>query len=233
VTAPARALVVAAHPDDCEYGCGATVAKWAADGCEVHVAVLTDGTKGSHDPDLDAQELAATRRAEQLEGARRLGVASVRFLDQVDGESALSDALLETLVLLVRETRAEVVLGHDPWLRYELHPDHLVAGRAACDAFFRAREPRFYPERPPPTSPRLPRELWLFRPQEADHVEDVTATVDAKVEAILCHRSQLATSFGVAADAPDARALVQARIVATLDGSDGAYGERFHRIVPS
>ena len=50
---PASALAIGAHPDDIEFGCGATLAKWAAAGCRIHHLILTDGSKGSWDPDAD------------------------------------------------------------------------------------------------------------------------------------------------------------------------------------
>jgi LmbE family N-acetylglucosaminyl deacetylase len=83
---PARVLAVGAHSDDVESGCGATLAKWASAGATVHLLVLTDGSKGSWDPDEDLRALVARRQREQQEAARVLGVAEVTFLDFVDGE---------------------------------------------------------------------------------------------------------------------------------------------------
>ena len=84
---PGSALAIGAHPDDVEFGCGGTLARWAAAGCVVHHLVLTDGSKGSWDPSADQQALVATRQGEQREAARRLGATGeVRFLGRVDGE---------------------------------------------------------------------------------------------------------------------------------------------------
>src|SRR5580700_1047330 len=83
---PHVALAVGAHPDDIEFGCGATLAKLAAAGCRVHHLVLTDGSKGTWDPSTDIDELKRARKEEQREAARLLGGGDVTFLDRVDGE---------------------------------------------------------------------------------------------------------------------------------------------------
>src|SRR6201991_3909521 len=86
---PATALAIGAHPDDVEFGAGATLAKWAAAGCVVHHLVLTDGSKGTWDVDADTAALAARRQDEQRDAARRLAGSSageVVFLGYVDGE---------------------------------------------------------------------------------------------------------------------------------------------------
>jgi LmbE family N-acetylglucosaminyl deacetylase len=223
---PASAVVVVAHPDDCEFACGATVVRWTRAGARADLVVVTDGTKGSHDPELEAQDLARVRQEEQLLAARSLGFESVVFLGQVDGESAVTEELLRELALLLRRFRPEVVVTHDPWRPYELHPDHVVAGRAGCEAVFRAREPRFYPEAPV-AEPRLPGELWLFHPAEPNHVEHSHETLDSVAEALACHRSQFRTSLGIDPSDPDVRVAVEAFVRRRYE-SDG--GERFRRI---
>ena len=120
---PARALAVAAHPDDVEFGCGGTLAKWAAAGCRIHHLVCTDGSKGSWDPDEDTAELVTRRRAEQRDAARTLGGdGEVVFLDQRDGELEPTPALRAEIAYWIRRLQPDVVLGHDPWRRYRLHP---------------------------------------------------------------------------------------------------------------
>ena len=66
---PARALAIAAHPDDVEFNCGATFAKWSAGGCVVNHLILTDGSKGSWDPAQDIEELVGLRQEEQRAAA--------------------------------------------------------------------------------------------------------------------------------------------------------------------
>jgi LmbE family N-acetylglucosaminyl deacetylase len=195
---PASALVITAHPDDCEFGCGGTIAKWARAGAAVKLIVLTDGSKGSHDPELADSDLRDLREREQRAAADTLGLTEVRFARQVDGELSEDPALVVFLAAAIRELTPEVVITHDPWRMYDMHPDHLVAGRLVRSALFSAREPRAVRELAAEgLNPWRPRELLLFHPQEADHVEDVSATFDLKIEALLCHRTQYVTSFGI------------------------------------
>ena len=121
---PERALAIGAHPDDIEFGCGATLAKWAAAGCHVTMLVLTDGSKGTWDAGTDPMGLLATRQLEQKNAAAALGASGVYFLGRVDGELVDGRAEQAEICELIRTVRPDVVLGHDPWKRYRLHPDH-------------------------------------------------------------------------------------------------------------
>ena len=200
---PARVLAVGAHPDDIEFGCGATLAKWSAAGAEVHMLVLTDGSKGTWDPDADAAALAATRVREQDDAARLLGAVAVHRTDYVDG--ALTDGPSERAAVcaVIRHTRPDVLLTHDPWKRYRLHPDHRHAGFLVLDAVVAARDPHFFPEQR--LDPHRPELLLLFEAQEVDHYERVDATLDVKVDALLAHRSQWHSTMGIGSG-PDAEA---------------------------
>ena len=192
---PASALAVAAHPDDVEFGCGGTLARWAAEGCVVHHLVLTDGSKGSWDVDADTAELVATRQVEQRAAAAALGATGeVRFLDRVDGE--LEDDVHTRLLVahVIRELRPSVVLGHDPWRRYRLHPDHRAAGWLVCDGVVAAREPHVPMSDLPAWRPSA---LLLWEADEPDLLIDVSAHVDAKLAALLAHTSQLRSTMSV------------------------------------
>ncbi len=231
---PARALAIGAHPDDVEFGCGATLAKWAASGCEVHLVVCTDGSKGSWNPDADLAELVARRQQEATEAARALGAAdntrapepgaadtsrapepgaadttaAVTFLGWVDGEVELGRAGVEALAAQIRRVRPEVVLTHDPWKRYRFHPDHRNVGWLALDAVVAARDPHFFADQG--LDHHRPRALLLFEADEPDHLEDVGGFVDAKVAALLAHRSQYESTMGIA-DPEDAGQLTAFR----------------------
>ena len=200
--APARALAIGAHSDDVEFGCGATLAKWSGAGAEVHLLVLTDGSKGTWDADEDLDALVATRRQEQKAAAAALGVAEVIFLDFVDGE--LGSGLTERAAVceVVRRSRPHVVLGHDPWQRYRLHPDHRHAGFATLDGIVAARDHHFFPEQG--LAPHRPERILLFEADEPDHAERIAATLDAKVEALLCHHSQWRSTMGIEEGTPAA-----------------------------
>jgi LmbE family N-acetylglucosaminyl deacetylase len=231
---PASALVVVAHADDCELSCGGTVAKWTRAGTPVTLVVLTDGSKGSHDPDVPDAELRERREREQEAAARLLGVAEVAFWRQVDGELREDPALVERLAATIREERPEVVITHDPWRLYEIHPDHVAAGRLVVAAAVVAREPRAARQiaaRGLP--PWRPRALLLFEPQETNHVEDIGDTFEAKLEAVLCHESQYSTSFGIREDAD--RETFAARLRAHAEEAavgepDVVVAERFREI---
>ena len=207
---PARALAVAAHPDDVEFGCGATLAKWASAGCEVSHLICTDGSKGSWDPDQDPADLVAQRQVEQRAAARALGAAGeVAFLGWPDGE--LDSGLRQRwqVAYWIRRLRPEVVLGHDPWKRYRLHPDHRQAGFLTVDGVVAARDPHFFPEQELPH--HRPEALLLFEADEPDHVEQVDATAVArKLDALEAHRSQLRSTMFVDLDSPDVDAQLDA-----------------------
>jgi LmbE family N-acetylglucosaminyl deacetylase len=203
---PGRALAIGAHPDDIEFGCGATLAKWAAAGCEVHHLVCTDGSKGSWDPAQDTAELVALRQDEQRAAAKALGATGVvAFLGWPDGELESGIRQRWQVAYWIRRLRPDVVLGHDPWKRYRLHPDHRHAGFLAVDGVVAARDPHFFPEQALPH--HRPAALLLFEADEPDHVEPVIeADVVRKLAALEAHASQLLSTMHVDAASPEAGA---------------------------
>ncbi len=193
---PASALSVSAHPDDTEFGCGATLARWAAAGCAVHLAVCTDGSKGSWDPQIDVARLVVRRQVEQREAARRLGATGeVVFLDFTDGELEANLGARALLASVIRRLRPEVVLGHDPWKRYRIHPDHRQAGLLVTEAIVAARDPHFFPEQNLPA--HRPEHLLLFEADEPDHHEDAEGWAGAKIAALEAHASQFRSTMGI------------------------------------
>jgi LmbE family N-acetylglucosaminyl deacetylase len=200
----------------------------------VHLCVCTDGSKGSWDPDQDLAELVTTRQAEQRAAARVLGADGVTFLGAVDGELEATPSLRRAIAEVIRTVRPDVVLGHDPWKRYRLHPDHRAAGFLTVDGVVAARDWHFFPDAGPP---HRPHELWLFEADEPDHVVDVTATLPTKVAALLEHRSQWRSTMGISATgaaAIDAQTAAFARQVhdeAARAAGDTGLGEAFHRIL--
>jgi LmbE family N-acetylglucosaminyl deacetylase len=193
---PASALAVGAHPDDVEFGAGGTLAKWGAAGCVIHHLVCTDGSKGTWDPSASLTELVAHRQDEQREAARRLagaGAGEVVFLGRVDGELESDRTARGDVARVIRQLQPEVVLGHDPWKRYRLHPDHRHAGWLVCDAIVAARDPHFHPEHG--LAPHRPSALLLWEADQPTHAEDVTATVNVKLAALEAHRSQFVSTM--------------------------------------
>jgi LmbE family N-acetylglucosaminyl deacetylase len=196
---PGVALAVAAHPDDVEFGCGGTLAKWAAAGCVVHHLVCTDGSKGTWDADADTASLVLARQTEQRAAAKALGATgSVTFLGEIDGELEPTLAWRGAVAGVIRRVRPDVVLGHDPWKRYRLHPDHRAAGFLVCDGIVAARDPHFFPEQG--LAPHRPSTLLLWEADEVGHAEDVSEFVDAKLAGLEAHASQFESTMGAVDD---------------------------------
>lgn len=214
---PASALAIGAHPDDVEFGAGGTLATWSDAGCVVHHLVCTDGSKGTWDAAADTAALVARRQEEQREAARRLAgdrAGEVIFLGRVDGELTNDVATRSEIVRAIRRLRPEVVLTHDPWKRYRLHPDHRHAGELVCDAIVGARDPHFFTDIGLP--PFRPASLLLFEADEPNHAEDVTAGVERKLDALLAHESQFESTMHARADDPAGIAAFRERITSRL-----------------
>ncbi len=189
---PRRVLVIAAHPDDPEYGCAATAAKRAAEGCEVVFCILTSGDKGSKDPAVRPGQLAGIREKEQAAAAESLGVGEVIFRRHPDGMLESTMALRRELAGIIREKRPHIVLTMDPWKRYQTHPDHRAAGQAALDAVYAAKETYLFPEQLiDPVEPWRVSEVLLFWTDAPDYWEDVTGFIDRRIAALGRHGSQV------------------------------------------
>lgn len=227
---PRRALAIGAHPDDVEFGAGATLARWADAGTEVSIVVLTDGSKGSWDADDDLQGLIERRALEQRAAADVLGAGRLEMAGFVDGELTAGHSEQQFLTAALRRLRPDVVLGHDPWKRYRLHPDHRQAGFATVDAIVAARDPHFFTEQlgAAGLTPHRPEVLLLFEADEANHTEPAAGTLDRKVAALLEHRSQWLSTMGIApGDETDGIEAFGSRVRA--EAGDPPV-ERFHRI---
>jgi len=192
-----RVLVVAAHPDDPEFGFGASVAHLAGDGSDVHYVICTDGCQGGEDPTVPDAELSAIRYAEQRAAAEVLGVRDVVFLGFRDGYLAPTVELRKAITREIRRFKPDLVLTHTPIRTLSVgigasHPDHLAVGEATLSAVYPdARNPRAYPELlDEGLEAHKVREVWLPGMENADHFVDATGLVEKKIEAILCHRSQ-------------------------------------------
>lgn len=187
-----RVLVIMAHPDDAEFTCSGTLAKWIKAGRQAHYVVCTSGDKGTKDPDMTPHHLAAIREEEQLAAARVLGIDTVTFLRHRDGELEISKEFRAEIAMFIRRYKPDIVITHDAWRPYLLHPDHRAVGLTTCDAIVAARDHLFLPGQ---TAIGLeavePAELYLWGAAEPDHFEDITETIDLKLEALSQHQSQL------------------------------------------
>jgi LmbE family N-acetylglucosaminyl deacetylase len=187
-----RVMVIAAHPDDPEFGCAGTVLKWSLAGKQVSYLLLTSGDKGSHDPDLRPGRLAGLREEEQRAAARDLGVGEVVFMRYPDGLLENTLELRRALCSVLRQYRPHVVVTIDPWRHYQLHPDHRAAGQAALDAIYAAREWYIFPEQlVGEDEPWRVKEAYLFWTDNPDYWEDIECCFDARIAAIQRHASQV------------------------------------------
>jgi LmbE family N-acetylglucosaminyl deacetylase len=197
---PASALVVAAHPDDIEFGCAGTVARWVSEGAHVTYALLTNGAAGSSDPTMTRQRLAELREAEQRAAAKVLGVEQVVFLGYEDGLLEPSLEVRKEVVRLIRRVRPEVVVTTDPTTRYFgdryiNHPDHRAAGEVTLAAVIPGSDTRLaYPELlDEGLEPVKLVGVWLMMNAEPNVVVDIEGFIDKKLESLRCHTSQLST----------------------------------------
>lgn len=194
---PERVLVVAAHPDDAEFGAAGTVARWVGEGAEVRYLVVTRGDKGSDDPTVDPSVLGALREREQRAAAAEIGVAGVDFLDEPDGQVEPTLQLRERITYAIRAFRPEIVMGHDPTVlfvnnEWVNHPDHRAVGTVTVDAVFpTARDPLNFPEHlAAGLAPWKVAELYLWSTNEANQIVDIAATLERKIAALAHHASQ-------------------------------------------
>jgi LmbE family N-acetylglucosaminyl deacetylase len=187
-----RVMVIAAHPDDMEFGCGGAIAKLADAGKEVTLLLLTSGDKGSHDHTLRPDKLAGQREVEQRAANVELGIKHVLFLRHPDGLLENNMFLRRQLADIIRRHKPHIVFAIDPWRRYQLHPDHRAAGQAALDAIWAAREWNIFPEQlQDGEEPWRVKEVYLFWTDHVDYYEDVTSSIDKRIAALACHVSQV------------------------------------------
>ena len=194
-------LGVGAHPDDNDFGAGATVAKAAIQGAEVIYLIATTGEKGSSDGAMTPERLSEIRRKEQQEAAASLGVREVHFLDYADGELVPDLKLKEEVVRFIRQYRPDIVFTMDPsyfyfkTLGFVNHSDHRAIGEATLDACFPlARDLLSFPQHNKAgLNPHKVKDLLLYSivPENATFHVDVTETFGRKIQALALHKSQV------------------------------------------
>lgn len=192
-----------AHPDDPEFFCGGTIALWSAAGTEVTYLILTNGNKGSDDPEMTPEALAATRREEQQAAADVLGVKRVIYLNEPDGELQPTLGLRKRVVAEIRRYKPYTVIAPDPtryfYATYINHADHRAAGVVAIDAIFPAARNRMYhPELlAQDLEPHAVKEVCLVGAEFPDRWIDVSGVFETKLEAIRRHVSQVGGMEGL------------------------------------
>jgi len=187
-----RVLAIFAHPDDAEVQCAGTIALWVEAGKKITYVVLTKGDKGTQDPSMAGDGLAQIRQEEQLHAARELGVEKVFFLQNNDGELEVSLERRKELTRIIREHQPEVLITHDPWMRYQLHPDHRASGTLALDAVISARDMLYFPEQiKDGVKPCRVKQVLLFASDQPDFWVDIGGTMEKKIAALGKHQSQV------------------------------------------
>ena len=196
-----RVLVVLAHPDDPEFFCGATLAKWARQGKEIRYLLLTCGDKGSDNPDVTPESLCVDRQLEQRNAADVIGAKDIVFLAYHDGELVNSPEVRRDIVREIRRFKPGVIVTCDPtsFLRtggFINHADHRTAGAAALDAVFPAAgNLMYFPEliRDEGLLPHNVKRLYIHGNEKPDTWVDISETLATKIEALKKHVSQIDT----------------------------------------
>ena len=223
---PKKALVIAAHPDDSEFGAAGTSYLWTKQGWEVRYCICTDGSKGSEDPHMTKEKLVPLRKEEQKAAAAVLGVKDVMFLDHVDGELTYNRDFLKEIVRVIRTLKPYAVFSHDPGQivrnMFINHPDHRATGEIVLDAVYpMARNRPTFPELlDEGLEPFSVKEVYLWTASETNFEVDITDVLDVKFEALSKHASQLDDFEGL-----------KDRLKMFWRDPDGKYLERFRRII--
>jgi LmbE family N-acetylglucosaminyl deacetylase len=189
-------MLVVAHPDDSEFSSAGTVARLKDAGRKVILIQVTSGDKGSPDVNANSEDLAKLREGEMVEAANRLGMDEVVFLRCEDGSLMPDLSLREKIVRMIRTYKPDVLITHDPFRPYALHPDHRAVGLASTDAVYpTARDPLYFPEHlKEGLKPHKTAEIWFFGAEHPDKLIDITETFDRKMYALRAHESQVGSS---------------------------------------
>jgi LmbE family N-acetylglucosaminyl deacetylase len=188
-------LAIYAHPDDAEFLASGSMAKWAEEGHRVDAIAATDGSMGTMTADLTRPEVAERRRGELGEAMRTIGGREPIGFWFPDGAlSSHCEELKEKLAYWVRMLKADRIVTLDPWLKYEIHPDHVSVGRIASEVSVFTCFPLYFPEQiEAGLEPHQPQEVWYMLPTERapNRIVDIGGTFEKKIQSILCHRSQV------------------------------------------
>ncbi len=214
-----RILVITAHPDDVDFGAAGTIANWTDAGVEVTYCVITDGDAGGFDPSIPRSEIGPMRRREQTAAAKEVGVEHLVFLGYSDGRLEVTLELRRDLARVIRQVRPQRVVCQSPERNFQRifasHPDHLAAGEATlCAVYPDARNDFTFTElfdeglRAWAVS-----EVWIMGGPKPNRVVEVSAQVDRKIRALLCHESQHPDPAGM-----------QQRVRGWLDATAQAHG---------
>jgi len=227
-----RILVILAHPDDPEFFCGATLIRWASAGHEIRYCLFTKGQRGSKDPNLTGEQIASIRMAEQRNAASQIGIKSVDFLDELDGELEPTLSLRKEIVRQIRKYSPQIIVTSDPQNYVNLenrlnHPDHRAAGEIVLGAAFPAAgNPLMYRSFDDRLmgNPVAPEEVWISATNQPNLIVDVSSYFEKKLEALCCHKSQIGEVEAFVARMKD-------RTFLNPENQKQIYIERFKRVI--
>lgn len=191
---PSSAMAIFAHPDDPDFSCAGTIAKWTAGGCKVTYVLLTSGDVGTDDPHITRERLVEIREAEQTAACAEVGVTDIIFLRHPDCQLVPTLELRRELTGILRKVRPDVVICGDPTAMfwggdYINHPDHRAAATLALDAVFPSVSQRLlWPEL---GKAHRVCTVYVSSPQEANVLVDISDTMDRKIAALRAHKSQM------------------------------------------
>jgi LmbE family N-acetylglucosaminyl deacetylase len=196
---PESAMAIVAHPDDIEFSCAGTLARWAKAGARISYVLCTSGDVGIAEPGMTREQAAEIREAESREAARIAGATEIIFLRQPDGMLEATLKLRKMLVREIRRFRPEVIITGDPTVvfageDYINHPDHRAAALAALEATFPAAgQPNLFEELAEEgLKAHKPRKVYVnVWSNTADAYINIEETIDIKIEALRAHKSQM------------------------------------------
>ena len=193
-----RVLVVMAHPDDCDFGAGGTIAQWTAKGIHVSYCIITNGDQGGEESGIPLEQMAQVRQKEQRDAGAALGVSDITYLNYRDGWLMPSIELRKEIVKAIRIAKPDRMVVQSPernWERiFASHPDHLAAGETAIQAVYPdSRNPFAFTDlKVAGFEPWRVREVWMTGSPTPNHYVDITDTFDKKMAALNAHVSQTA-----------------------------------------
>ncbi len=192
---PQRVLVIFPHPDDADFWCSGTIAKWIGDGATVRYVLCTDGGKGTTDPDISSADLSKIREQEQADAVESLGVQELVLLHHADGSLEDNDEFRRELVRQIRQVQPDVVLCPEPYRKnLAWHRDHRITGQVTLDAVFPcARDHLHFVElwRDEGLEPHKTATILFWGTEQADTSIDISESLDAKIKAVAAHASQM------------------------------------------
>ena len=223
-TKQANVMVFTPHPDDAESRVAGTVARWAREGKDIIYVVCTNGDKGTDDITMKPEELVRIREQEQLAAAKLLGVREVIFLRYPDQGLEDTAEFRKDIVRLIREYKPETVVTIDPYRRYIVHRDHRITGQVTLDAIsLYARNTPAYPDLfEEGLHPHSVKEVLLCGTEDPNYYVNITDTIDVKIAALRCHKSQVG-------DRPAVTEWMRRQARMSAEGQDYELAEAFHR----